>query len=235
LLEHWRSPMENSNVYQFSEGLLKWFRENARKFPWRTEKDPYKILISEKLLQQTDTGHVMKVYSEFFKKYPSFEALAASEEDDIAKAIRPLGFWRQRARQFKIMAQEILTKYKGKIPEEKSELLSILGIGKYVANAVLCFAFNKDEAIVDVNIRRLAHRLFYWAKALPKDEDIERLMRSLITKGDAKEFNWALIDFATIICKRKPKCSICFVKDLCVYYATEVTLKKQMQVPKGSA
>jgi A/G-specific adenine glycosylase len=201
----------------FAQKLLMWFSLNGRDFPWRRETDPYKILVAEKLLQQTTYGHVLKVYHNFFKKFPNARSLAKAEVPEIENAIRRLGFQRQRARQLKEIAQVIVNEYGGNVPSRKEDLLRLKGVGEYVANAVLCFAFGKDVAIVDMNVRRVVSRVFGWKGV--SDKEIAKRLCAMLPKGKAKEFNWTMIDFSSIICSRKPKCKICFLNDLCLYYA----------------
>lgn len=201
---------------EFVQRLLSWFSSNGRDFPWRHECDPYKILVVEKLLQQTTYGHVMKVYKAFLEKFPNIQTLAEAKVSDIESTIRRLGFQRQRANQFKEMALEILSKYNGMIPSNREDLLKLSGVGEYVANAVLCFAFNKDVPIVDVNVRRVVGRYFGWGKI--RDAEIAERLGKLIPQGKAKQFNWGIIDFSAQICSRKPKCKLCFLSDLCSYY-----------------
>jgi A/G-specific adenine glycosylase len=200
----------------FADRLLDWFSSNARDFPWRHEVDPYRVLVAEKLLQQTTYGHVLKVYAVFFEKFPDIQTLAEAEVSEIENTIRRLGFQRQRSEQFKKIGSAILSEHGGKIPSNKEDLLRLSGIGNYVANAVLCFAFNKDEAIVDMNVRRVVARYFGWKKL--KDPEIEKRLSRLIPKGKAKQFNWGIIDFSSRICSRKPKCKNCFLNDLCFYF-----------------
>lgn len=207
----------NQNKRQlFVVTLLDWFKSHKRDFPWRHETDPYRILVAEKLLQQTTYSHVLKAYDAFIEKFPKISNLAQAEVSDIEESIRRLGFQRQRARQFKKIGSTILNEHRGKIPSKKEELLKLSGIGNYVANAVLCFAFNRDEPIVDVNVRRVVKRFFGWKEA--KDKQIEERLRRLLPRGKAKQFNWGIIDFSGLICSRKPKCKICFLNDHCLYY-----------------
>lgn len=201
---------------KFATRLLEWFSLNARSFPWRRETDPYRILVAEKLLQQTTYGHVLKVYDEFFEKFPNIQSLAQAQVSDIEGTIRRLGFQRQRAKQFKKIGLAIVDRHNGEIPSNKEDLLRLSGIGNYVANAVLCFAFNKDEPIVDMNVRRVIGRYFGWKKI--KDSEAEKRIGKLIPKGKAKQLNWGIIDFSALICSRKPKCKVCFLSDLCFYF-----------------
>lgn len=200
----------------FSSLLLNWFSSNARDFPWRRETDPYRILVAEKLLQQTTYGHVLKVYDTFLRKFPDASSLAKAEVSDIEDTIRRLGFQRQRAEQFKKIGLTVENKYHGKIPSNKSDLIKLSGVGDYVANAVLCFAFGKDEPVVDVNVRRVVRRYFGWKKL--RDEEIAGTLEKVIPKGKAREFNLAVIDFSALICSRKPKCKKCFLSEHCSYY-----------------
>jgi A/G-specific adenine glycosylase len=200
----------------FPQRLLEWFSSNARDFPWRNETDPYRILIAEKLLQQTTYGHVLKVYEVFFEKFPDIQSLAKAEVSDIENTIRRLGFQRQRAKQFKKMSLQIISSHRGKIPPKKQDLLRLDGIGEYVANAVLCFAFREDLSVVDMNVRRVVQRYFGWNKT--KDSEIEQRLRRMIPKGKAKQFNWGIIDFSALICSRKPKCKTCFLSGSCDYF-----------------
>ena len=178
---------------------------------------PYKVLVTEKLLQQTSYGHVLKVYKGFFEKYPTVEALAASNEAEIKSVIKRLGFQHQRAVQFKEIAEKITSEFNGRIPTSRALLFALSGVGDYVADAVLCYAYGKEIVPVDVNVRRVASRLFDWEKK-PSDTEIQERMSMLIPTRKAATFNWALLDFAAKICSRLPKCGKCFAKKMCHYY-----------------
>ncbi len=208
--------LNRKNEKAFAVALIDWFKKNKRDFPWRHEKDPYRILIAEKLLQQTTYGHVMKVYDVFFKKFPDIRSLAQAEVLNIEDTIRRLGFQRQRSKQFKKIGLTIADEHNGEIPSNKEDLLKLSGIGNYVANAVLCFAFNQGEPIVDMNVRRVVGRFFGWSEV--DDREIENRLRRLIPKGEAKNFNWGIIDFSALICSRKPKCRKCFISEPCSYF-----------------
>lgn len=207
----------NSNIEElFVVGLMDWFKKNKRDFPWRNEIDPFRILVAEKLLQQTTSGHVLKVYNKFFRKFPSIHILAKAEVSEIENTIKRLGFQRQRAKQLSNLSTKIISDHKGKIPSNKKDLLQLNGIGDYIANAVLCFAFNKDEPVVDVNVRRVTRRYFDWSDL--KDKVIQERLKAIIPKGKARGFNLGIIDFSSLICSRKPKCKKCFVKKSCSYF-----------------
>lgn len=199
--------------------LLLWFEHNKRNFPWREESDPYKILIAEKMLQQTTVGHVMKVYGTFFDAFPDIWTLDESSQEEIEKIIKPLGFWRIRSRDFKRMARHIISENQGVVPSIEGELDRMPGIGKYITTATLCFCFGMHQAVIDVNVRRIMKRVFFWKSVLPPDPFLETILQSMIPKNKAKEFNWGMLDFSATICSRNPHCERCFAADLCQYYA----------------
>lgn len=201
----------------FTQPLLEWFREHGRELPWRKPMNAYRVLVTEKLLQQTSFGHVLKVYRKFFEKYHTVEALAASNEAEIEKVIKRLGFQRQRAHQFKETAEKIMNEFKGEIPNVRTKLLTLSGVGSYVADAILCYAYGKKIVPVDVNVRRVASRLFDWERK-PSDPEIQQKMNTFVPTSEARAFNWALLDFAAKICSRVPKCGVCFAKKMCHHY-----------------
>ncbi|MFC1803611.1 hypothetical protein ACFL0D_06560 [Thermoproteota archaeon] len=200
---------------QFVNFLLSWFQDNKRDFPWRHEEDPYRILVAEKMLQQTTYGHVMNIYSNFIIQYPSANSLSKADEKEIEALIKPLGFHRQRSRQFSELSKTIVCEHFGKVPNDKESLLKLSGVGEYIANAVLCFAFQKDVPIVDINVRRVLGRVFSWRL---KDKEIYERLSKLIQPGTFKNFNWGIIDFSSLICSRKPKCRKCGATSFCNNY-----------------
>lgn len=160
----------------------------------------------------------MKVYQKFIDEYPDIRALNAASKGDIEKALKPLGFWRIRARDLKRMAAEIVRESGGKIPREPSELERLSGVGRYVTTAMLCFCYGEQQPIVDVNVRRIMQRIFFWNKDLPNDKELELTLQKLIPEGKAKQFNWALLDFSAKVCAKNPRCGSCFAKRSCKYY-----------------
>ena len=203
----------------FAKRLLRWFKYNNRDLPWRKESSSYKILIAEKLLQQTAASHVLSVYGKFFERYPTVQALADTEQEEIEEIIRPLGLWRTRSGDLKRMAKQLCDEYYGEIPCDKQNLLELFGIGEYAASAVCCFGFGREEAVVDVNVRRVFKRLVFWESELPKDVELKEIMCSVMRGNKLKDFNWALFDFASAICNsRAPRCNKCFANEICRYF-----------------
>jgi len=210
--------LNTSRVHPWTSSLVEWFRVNGRKLPWRNDSNAYKVLVTEKLLQQTSFGHVLKIYELFFIKYPSIDKLASSNITDIEKEIKQLGFQKQRATHLKKMAETIVMDYKSVIPNDRILLINLYGVGNYIADAVLCYAFNEKVIPVDVNIRRIAKRLFRLDSKLKYNEIQEKMSFLLDLNLDIKQLNWALLDFSNIICSRKPKCKNCFAQNSCNYY-----------------
>lgn len=206
----------------FSSLLLKWyFEENKRTFPWRKSHDPYQILIAEIMLQRTKAEQVAPIFLSFIKKFPSPHELSEASISEIKMFFSKLGLiW--RAEKVKHLGEALVQNYNGRIPEQRNQLMLLPGVGEYVADAVLCFAFNKNVAIIDSNVCRVLRRVFNLKTRSEARRD--RLYREtatcLIPDGKCKEFNWALIDHASSICTPKnPKCIKCPLRTICDFYA----------------
>jgi len=203
----------------FPKLLLEWFRENGRSYVWRRKKDPFEILMAEIMLQRTRADQVEPVYLDFIKKFPNAWQLNRATKKEIAKYFGRLGLlW--RAKRVKRLAEELVNRFKGEIPKERDLLLSLPAVGEYMADAVLCFAYGNDVAVVDANVCRIIERVF---GIIPKgearrDHRFRSLAQEIVPCGRAKEFNWGLIDLGALICTpRDPSCSICPLESLCVY------------------
>src|SRR5687768_2072108 len=143
----------------FRRRLLEWYRRNGRELPWRNTGDPYHILVSEVMLQQTQVDRVLPKYAQWLEKYPTLEALADAPEDDVTHMWRPLGY-NIRPRQLHAIAKESVARYGGELPSDEDTLRSFKGIGAYTAGAVLSFAFGQRAAILDTNVARVLFRVF---------------------------------------------------------------------------
>lgn len=206
---------------KFQKELLNWFKNNKRNFLWRKSKNPYDLIIAEIMLQKTNAEKVEKVYPWFLDKIPDFPALFSVSDEELKNILRYLGLQNQKVPILKDLAKRVINEYNNNLPQNKEDLLKIKGIGNYIANAVLCFAFNKRVPIVDGNMIRILERVFNIKskkKNARTDIEIWEQMEDLLPEEDYKNFNYALLDFAALICTfYNPKCDECFFKRNCYY------------------
>ena len=205
----------------FRRRLLEWYRRNGRDLPWRRTDDPYHILVSEVMLQQTQVDRVLPKYAEWLAKYPSLTALADAPVDDVTQTWRPLGY-NIRPRRLHAIARESVERYGGELPSDEATLLSFKGIGEYTAGAVLSFAFGQRKAILDTNVARVLYRIFV-GKGDPKGHAMKRhlweVSRTVLPMRHVFDFNQALMDFGATHCSaRKPKCETCPMRAGCASY-----------------
>lgn len=205
----------------FQDYLLTWYAANKRDLPWRKTSDPYNILVSEIMLQQTQVERVIPKYEEFLQKYPTLEDLAKAPVDDVKRTWYPLGY-NIRPLRLHSIACEAVEKYSGKIPDDPETLQNLKGIGRYTAGAVLSFAYGRAAPILDTNVRRVLHRVFIGqgdAKSHRVQHDLWELAEALIPAHRAYDFNQALMDFGATLCTaRKPPCLICPMQNICKAY-----------------
>lgn len=207
-------PPQSKKLAPIRRSLLAWYGRHRRDLPWRTTQDPYRILVSEVMLQQTQVERVRQYYPRFLERFPTVEELARAPLDDVLKAWEGLGYY-ARARNLHKAAQIIVRDYGGKIPQDYQTLLRLPGIGRYTAGAVLSIAFGQDEPVVDANVRRVLSRLFALRRAQTHKE-LEGLARALLPPGRAGLFNQALMDLGATICiAREPRCLLCPLAQLC--------------------
>lgn len=203
----------------FRRRLLAWYRANGRDLPWRRADDPYHVLVSEIMLQQTQVHRVLPKYAEWLVKYPSFEALAAAPEDDVVRTWYPLGY-NIRPRRLHSIAREAVTRYGGQLPEDETTLLGFAGIGRYTAGAIRSFAFRRRAAILDTNVARVLFRVFVGkgeARGHATRRRLWAISESLLPRRHVFDFNQGLMDLGAMVCvPRKPRCAACPVRSLCV-------------------
>ena len=206
---------------RFRRQLLKWYRTHGRDLPWRKTDDPYHILVSEMMLQQTQVDRVLPKYREWLEKYPSLEALAAARESDVSATWRPLGY-NIRPRRLYTIARESVARYGGRLPSDEETLLSFKGIGAYTAGAIRSFAFGQRAAILDTNVARVLFRIFVGRgdqKAHATRRHLWTVSEALVPRKHIFDFNQALMDFGALVCvARKPKCLICPMTKMCRSY-----------------
>jgi A/G-specific adenine glycosylase len=206
----------------FRRRLLKWYRQHGRDLPWRQTRDPYRILVSEVMLQQTQVDRVLPKYEEWLQKYPTFAALAAAPEADVSATWRPLGY-NVRPRRLHAIARESVQRYGGELPGDEATLRSFKGIGAYTAGAVLSFAFGQRAAILDTNVARVLFRIFVGtgdAKSHAMRQHLWEVSRTVLPmQQHVFDFNQALMDFGATLCTaRKPQCPGCPLRAGCAAY-----------------
>ena len=206
---------------RFRRQLLAWYRTHGRDLPWRKTDDPYHILVSEMMLQQTQVDRVLPKYSEWLEKYPSLQALAAASESDVSATWRPLGY-NIRPQRLHTIARESVERYGGRLPSDEATLLSFKGIGAYTAGAIRSFAFGQRAAILDTNVARVLFRIFVGRgdqKAHATRKHLWTMSEALVPRKHIFDFNQALMDLGALVCvARKPKCLICPMTKMCRSY-----------------
>ncbi len=205
---------------RFRTRLLTWYRRHGRDLPWRRTDDPYHILVSEIMLQQTQVERVMPKYEEWLQKYPTMHALAAAPEREVSRTWYPLGY-NIRPKRLQSIAREAVARYGGALPSDEATLLSFKGIGQYTAGAIRSFAFRERAAILDTNVARVLFRVFI-GNGDPKAHAMKRhlwaMSAALVPRRHVYDFNQALMDFGATVCTaRNPKCLVCPMKRNCAW------------------
>lgn len=202
----------------FQRHLLAWYGRYRRDLPWRRTRDPYHILVSEVMLQQTPVSRVVPKYREWLSRYPSLEALARASLREVREVWSPLGY-NIRPVRLRRIARTVVRRYGGRLPRTREELLALDGIGPYTAGAILSIAFGEDAPVLDTNVRRVLRRVFWGEGARPGDRDLWRLASVLLPRGRAGDFNQALMDVGATVCTaRRPRCETCPLAKLCRSY-----------------
>src|SRR5438477_5201840 len=205
-------------IRAFQRPLLRWLRRYGRNLPWRRTRDPYAILVSEFMLQQTQVATVIPYYHEWLRRFPDFASLAHACENDVLRAWQGLGYY-GRARNLHATARTVVDRYRGRFPRSVEQMQQLPGIGKYTAHAVASFAFDQSVPIVESNTARILTRLFDFRESIDSDPGRQTLWQYaaiLVPKSNASIYNSALIDLGALVCvARQPKCGICPVKTFC--------------------
>jgi A/G-specific adenine glycosylase len=208
------------NALAFKRRLLRWFRVAGRDLPWRHTRDPYHVLVSEFMLQQTQVIRVSEFYPRFLHRFPTIEHLAAARPQRVREAWSGLGYYR-RAANLHRLARTVVREHGSAIPSAPEQLVALPGVGRYTAGAVASFAYERRVPAVDTNVARVLARVFRprgHARATPADRAVWQLAARLLPlrRRAAWEFNQALMDLGARYCvARRPKCAACPVRPAC--------------------
>lgn len=208
-------------VTEFRQSLVEWFNAEKRDLPWRHTTDPYKIWVSEVMLQQTRVDTVIPYYNRFMESFPTLDLLAEAPQDYLLKHWEGLGYY-SRVRNLQAGAREVLENYGGVVPDNRHEISKLKGVGPYTAGAILSIAYNKPEHAVDGNVMRVLSRVLdiHDDIALPKTKKIfEVAVEELIDPNHASSFNQGLMELGALICTpTSPKCLLCPVREYCTAF-----------------
>jgi A/G-specific adenine glycosylase len=203
---------------KFCRALTIWYGRHGRDLPWRRTRDPYAILISEVMLQQTQVATVIPYYHKWLRTIPNFASLARASENEVLREWQGLGYY-GRAQNLHATAKTVMDRHGGNFPPEIEQMRQLSGIGKYTAHAVASFAFDQSVPIVEANTARVLARLFNFRESIDSNAGRKTLWQyaaRLLPKSDAAIFNSALLDLGALICvARKPKCDACPVESFC--------------------
>jgi A/G-specific adenine glycosylase len=218
---------------RFQTKVLDWFDSHGRSFPWRETRDPYRTMVAEVMLQQTQTGRVTPSYASFLARFPTLERLAQAPAIDVIQAWRGLGYNR-RAIDLQRTAQTVAGEHGGAFPSNPAALRRLPGLGEYTANAIACFAFDAQVPVVDTNVRRVLARSALGKDAAEVSADaVGGLARDRLPAGDAYRWNQALMDIGAMICRiEKPLCAKCPLRSSCAYHAKGRHKKEPVRAKK---
>ncbi len=218
---HSKELSEDEKVKFLQAKLLGWYKKDGRRFYWRKKGLPqYQYIIAEVLLQRTKAETIAKFYPLFILEFPNWQSLANAELSAIELFLKPVGLYTQRALRLQSMAKEMV-KRKGRLPRDRKDLESIPFMGQYIANAVELVIFNDPSPLVDVNMARVIERFFGPRKMadIRYDPYLQDLAYKIVNHKQAKYINWAILDFAALICQaRQPKCIICSLSINCKFF-----------------
>ncbi len=215
--------MEQWQIGLFWTVILNWHLEAQRSFPWRHTRNPFHILTAEILLQQTNAELALPAYIEFIKQFPTAADLAEADIQDVINVIRPIGLV-YRAKRLKQCALQLESRHRGRVPNSRQALLSLPGVGPYIADAVLCYGFDQPTIPIDTNVIRVMSRFFNLTskKSRPRtDPELASAIAVHYPTPVSRQENLAVLDFAALICTaRVPQCSACQLSGMCSWYGS---------------
>jgi A/G-specific adenine glycosylase len=213
------------HVIRFQQNLLSWYDRHRRTLPWRETRSPYRVWISEIMLQQTRVAAVVQRYCEFLKRFPTVRSLASAKSNDVLAAWSGLGYYR-RARSAHKAAKLIVSDHGGRFPRDREQLRGLPGVGEYTSAAVASIAFGLPHAVVDGNVRRVLDRL-YGKTLSPKSHAASA--QELLPLSRPGDFNQAMMELGALVCTPLPSCKSCPVLGEC---ATRGRLNRPVAKPK---
>lgn len=217
-----------SNSHPISDILIAWYKKNKRDLPWRNTNDPYKIWLSEIMLQQTQVVQGLSYYLKFTEEFPKVTDLAKAPEDKVMQMWQGLGYY-SRARNLHYTAKEITKRYKGKFPETYSDIRNLKGIGDYTAAAIASIAYNLPHAVVDGNVYRVLSRLFAIKTPINSTQgkkEFQELANEILNTKNAGLHNSAIMEFGALWCKpQNPNCETCPLQQQCLAYEKRLVTK----------
>jgi len=225
-------------IMNVAQMLLNWYKGNKRDLPWRKNKDPYRIWVSEIMLQQTRVEVVKGYFERWIERFPTLESLAQAQEDEVIQYWQGLGYY-SRARNLLRGVQEVSASYGGRVPDTKAEVASLAGIGDYTSGAILSIAYSQKEPAIDGNVLRVFSRLYCIDQdisSVTTKKQIRALVERELPVDKPGDFNQALMDLGATICIPKvPRCSICPLRCLCLAAQQgrqlELPIKKKKNPP----
>ena len=219
---------------RFRRLLLGWYGRHGRDLPWRRTDDPYHILVSEIMLQQTQVDRVLPKYHEWLEKYPSLDSLARAPEADVVRTWYPLGY-NIRPRRLHAIARESVERFGGELPSDAETLRSFKGIGDYTVGAIRSFAFRQRAAILDTNVARVLLRVFPGGgdpRSHATKKRLWRMSEALVPRRHVFDFNQALMDLGAMVCSaRRPRCLLCPLNRMCASYPLDLERAAPPAVP----
>ena len=228
--------MSNKIYLNFSKKLINWYSVNKRSLPWRNTKDPYKIWLSEIILQQTQVKQGLPYYNKFIDRYPNVGSLSDSKEQDVLKNWEGLGYY-SRARNLHKTSKLVVEDYKSQFPKTYDELIKLPGIGDYSASAISSFSNDEVRPVLDGNVYRFISRLFGISTVINTSGSLKEfkiLLNKLICVNNPSDFNQAIMEFGALVCKPKtPNCQNCIYNKLCFSFKNKVVF--DFPVKKKSA
>ena len=213
-----RPGMSRARTERIQRKLLTWYNRQGRDLPWRKTRDPYKILVSEIMLQQTQVSRVIPKYQAWLKVFPTVQALARAPLPKVLQLWSGLGY-NSRAVRLRQAAEAITTQYHGRVPMDFEGLMALPGIGRYTAGAVLSFAGRRRIGVVDTNVRKVVGRVMYGVKKIPNEKKFHKTVEDLVPAKNPDLWNHALMDLGATICfNRRPDCEHCPLQSECSAY-----------------